>query len=135
MAKKKTWVEKRDCGKVPEIKILEKGFHSVPAGAKLLIPSPGEIDAFIRALPKGSQITTAAMREALAAKHGAAITCPLTTGIFLRIVCEAAIEEMAAGKSIRDVTPFWRVVGEASPTAKKLSIAPDELAHLRAQDR
>jgi hypothetical protein len=48
------------------------------------------------------------MREHLAAKHHADITCPLTTGIFVHIVAEAAEESAAAGNA--DITPYWRVV-------------------------
>ena len=38
------------------------------------------------------------------------VTCPLVTGIFLRIVAEATEEDRMAGKS--ESTPYWRVVGE-----------------------
>jgi len=34
--------------------------------------------------------------------------CPLTTGIFLRIVAEVAEEDLRNGK--KEVTPYWRVV-------------------------
>jgi len=37
------------------------------------------------------------------------VTCPLVTGIFLRIVTEAAEEDRRAGRS--DITGCWRVVG------------------------
>jgi len=36
------------------------------------------------------------------------MTCPLTTGIFVRIVAEAAEEERRDGK--KQVTPYWRVI-------------------------
>ena len=42
----------------------------------------------------------------LAHWHNADVTCPLVTGIFLRIVAEAAEEERLAGKSA--ITPYWR---------------------------
>ena len=44
----------------------------------------------------------------LALRYGADYTCPLTTGIFLRVVGEAAEEERAARGG--DVAPYWRVV-------------------------
>ena len=36
------------------------------------------------------------------------MTCPLVTGIFLRIVAEAAEEDARGGKP--EITPYWRVV-------------------------
>ncbi len=36
------------------------------------------------------------------------MTCPLTTGIFLRIAAEAAGEDDGSGKT--RITPYWRVV-------------------------
>jgi hypothetical protein len=46
-------------------------------------------------------------RLRLARKYRANCTCPLTTGIFVRIVSEVAEEDRRAGK--RAVTPYWRV--------------------------
>jgi alkylated DNA nucleotide flippase Atl1 len=46
----------------------------------------------------------------LAHWHNVDVTCPLVTGIFLRIVAEAAEEERIAGKP--DITPYWRVLRE-----------------------
>ncbi|MCE2926570.1 MAG: hypothetical protein LW823_02845 [Rickettsiales bacterium] len=121
MSKKKTWAQKRDYGKNPHIKSIDKAFAGIPAGSSMLIPSPKEIDHFIRTIPKGSYVDPAAMRTALAAKHKADATCPVSTGIFLRIVAEAALEEYAAGTSATQITPFWRVVESGSALAKKLS--------------
>ena len=74
----------------------------------MLIPSPREVDALIRTISKGSLVTVSKMREFLAGKHAANVTCPLTTGIFVRIAAEAAEEDARAGK-VR-ITPYWRVV-------------------------
>lgn len=62
----------------------------------------------------------AELRRRLAEKHGADGCCPLTVGIFLRIVAEHAWDELSAGKSLEKVAPFWRVVDPKSPLAKKL---------------
>jgi hypothetical protein len=75
---------------------------------KLLIPRPLEIDALIRGVRKGRLVTQSQLREELAQRAGAVATCPLTTGIFLRIVAEAAAEEVTEGK--KRVTPYWRVI-------------------------
>ena len=41
---KKTWVEKRSCASLPKVTIIDKSFAGIPAGSKMLISSPAEID-------------------------------------------------------------------------------------------
>jgi len=48
------------------------------------------------------------VRKELAQKYRADSTCPLTVGIFLRIISEAAEEDRRKGSKL--VTPYWRVV-------------------------
>ena len=128
----KSWIEKRDGHKnQSHVTLLEAKFAGIAEGSRLLISCPQEIDAYIRALPEASQIPPAQMRQELAALHKADATCPVSTGIFLRIVCEAALEERASGKGVDAITPFWRIDLTGSTTAKKLSIDEDELAYLR----
>ena len=74
----------------------------------MLIPSPREVDALIRTVPEGTVVTVSNLRESLASKHGANVTCPLTTGIFVRIAAEAAEESARDGDTT--ITPYWRVV-------------------------
>ncbi len=74
----------------------------------MLVPSPREVDALIRTVPSGGLTTTTEIRSKLAAEHSADTTCPLTTGIFVRIAAEAAEEDAREGR--RPVTPYWRVV-------------------------
>ncbi|MCA3270328.1 MAG: hypothetical protein INF44_08280 [Thalassospira sp.] len=126
--KKKSWVEKRDCGKAPHVTVIDKAFAGIPAGSKLLISSPLEIDQFVRAVPKGRIIEPQEMRRQLATRHQADATCPVSTGIFLRIVAEAALEEHKSGMDLSKIAPFWRVIKQGTPLAKKLSISGDELA-------
>ncbi|XVJ51433.1 MAG: hypothetical protein HEQ32_04895 [Vampirovibrio sp.] len=130
-SKKKSWIEKRDCGKVPHVTVIDKAFAGIPAGSKLLISSPLEIDAFVRDIPKGKQVEPAEMRQILAKRHKADATCPVSTGIFLRIVTEAALEEYNQGKPLSSVAPFWRTVSPSSALAKKLSIGGDELQSIK----
>ena len=128
----KSWVEKRDGHKKKShITKLEKKFAGIPEGSHLLISSPQEIDEYIRSLDEGSLVTTQEMRGALALKHKVEATCPVSSGIFLRIVCEAALEERASGKALDDITPFWRIDLAGTTAAKKLSIDEDEVALLR----
>jgi alkylated DNA nucleotide flippase Atl1 len=74
----------------------------------MLISTPLEVQQVVRGIRKGRVLTMGELRARLAAQHNADYTCPLTTGIFLRIVAEAAEEERSAGM-VR-VSPWWRVV-------------------------
>ena len=107
---------------------------TLPVGARLLISSPRRIDEEIRRLERGATLSTAALRERLATQAGAEACCPLTAGIFLRIVAEAAWDELQDGASPDSVTPFWRVVEPRSPLAKKLRCGPDFIAAMRARE-
>jgi hypothetical protein len=121
-SKKKSWAEKLLSGK-PHISILEKPFSGLSIGCKLLISSPLEIHQYIQTqIPAGSTLSPAQLRENLARLHQADATCPVSTGIFLRIVAENACDELEQGKSINQVCPFWRVVAPQSTTAKKLRV-------------
>jgi alkylated DNA nucleotide flippase Atl1 len=75
---------------------------------KMLIPKPLDINALIHRVPKGKLATVTQIREKLAKDAQANCCCPLTTGIFLRIVAEVAEEDLRNGE--KDVTPYWRVV-------------------------
>lgn len=55
---------------------------------KLLIPAPRDVEAVVRTVPRGRVMTHGELRKELAARAGAAATCPLTTGIFLRLLAE-----------------------------------------------
>jgi len=76
----------------------------------MLIPTALELDAMIRKIPRGEVSTLAQVRSRLARWYKVDLTCPLVSGIYLRIVAEAAEEDQLAGRP--DVTPFWRVVGD-----------------------
>ena len=74
----------------------------------MLIPTPKLVDELVRKIPKGKLATVGELRRRLAKEFRADVTCPLTTGIFLRIAAEAAEEDRANGR--KRVTPYWRVV-------------------------
>ena len=121
VSKRKTWHEKMNDARGPQIKKANKDFAGIRAGQLMLIPTPKLVDNYIKQIPKGRSVDAATIRKDLAMEHGAEVTCPLTTGIFLRIVAEAAFEDFQQGKPIDKITPFWRVIDEKSGTAKKLS--------------
>ncbi len=129
--KKRTWAEKMATG-APHVEVLARPFAGAPAGAKLLVSSPMEVDAYLSAnVPSGTTTTVRALREALAKAHGADTTCPMSTSIFVRIVAENAWDLIEGGTPITEVTPFWRVVDPGSPLAKKLRSGSDWIAHQR----
>lgn len=75
---------------------------------KMLIATPLLVDNLVRQVTNGKLVTIGQIRERLAKDFCADSTCPLTTGIFLRIAAETAEEDLRAGK--KEITPYWRVV-------------------------
>lgn len=98
--KRKTAREKLAIARAPEVK-------ETPTGL-MLIPRPLDVDALIRRIEPGKLATVTQIRDHLAKKHHADYTCPMTTGIFMRIAAEAAEEDLLEGKS--QITPYWRVI-------------------------
>lgn len=84
----------------------------------MLIPTPKLVDELIRKVPKGKLATVSELRRKLASDFKADVTCPLTTGIFVRIAAEAAEEDRAQGRN--RVTPYWRVVKDDGTFNPKL---------------
>jgi alkylated DNA nucleotide flippase Atl1 len=82
----------------------------------VIIPAPIEVDEMMRKVPRGKLATINEIRVALAKKHGAAIGCPITTGIFAWVAAHAAEEEKERSKG--GITPYWRTLkrgGEINP--------------------
>jgi hypothetical protein len=121
MAKKKTWLEKLNEKKEPKITRTEKDFADVPANSEMFIATPQLIEQYIKGIGYGKRIDTKSLRKDLALAHGVEYTCPVTTGIFLRIVAEANYEKVQQGLTMDEITPFWRVIEPNSSLAKKLS--------------
>src|SRR5258706_12572920 len=95
---RKSWREKlenQDHSKV--IQIPPKMTKRFGEGT-MLIPKPLDVDALIRKAGKGSLITSSEIRARLARDNKADVTCPITTGIFIRIAAQAAKEDLRNGK-------------------------------------
>jgi 6-O-methylguanine DNA methyltransferase, DNA binding domain len=110
MKTRRSWREKMDNPNLPKVVDIPPLWQKRWGNGSMLIPSPRQVEALMRAVPKGRLITVTGIRETLAAEHMAAVACPLTTGIFVRIAAEAAEEDARAGKT--RITPYWRVVKE-----------------------
>ena len=74
----------------------------------MLIPRPLDVDAIMRRVKKGKLVTQSQIRDALAKESKADCSCPLTTGLFIRIAAETAEEDLQAGK--KRITPYWRTI-------------------------
>ena len=127
MAIKKTWLDKLNEHKEPKIKRIDIDFADIPAGSNMFIASPKLINEYIQEIGVGKRIDIKTLRKDLALENNADYTCPVTTGIFLRIVAEANYEKLQQGKRIEDITPFWRVIEPNSLLAKKLIFGQDFL--------
>lgn len=99
---------------------------------KMLIPKPLDVDALIRKVQKGKLVTVNQIRERLAKDFHADLTCPMTTGIFIRIVAETAEEDL--GKGLKQITPYWRVIkADGSLNEKFPGSVASQAAHLREE--
>lgn len=107
MKTRKSWREKIETTQEPKLVRLSPKMSRLGEGI-MLVPTPRLVEDVVRRIPKGKVITVGEIRRKLAADFSADVTCPLTTGIFVRIIAEAAEEERAAGRKI--VTPYWRVI-------------------------
>ncbi len=114
---KKSWREKLadDKGLPKVIEVTGKMSKRFGAG-RMVIAAPREVDALMRQVPKGRVVTINELRAALARKHKADFTCPITTGIFSWIAAHAAAEDETEGR--KRINPFWRTLkmgGEVNP--------------------
>ena len=123
---RKTWREKLEAEQEPRIVDDPRG------RGKMLIPAPLDVDALIQRVKEGKLITDKQIRERLARNFRADLTCPMTTGIFIRIVAEAAEEDLRDGKE--KITPYWRVIkSDGSLNEKFPGGVEAQAARLRAE--
>ena len=115
-------------------RVNDKKFADLEAGTSILIPSPQDIEAIINELEVGDTIELGELRSRLAECHGADGSCPVMTGMNLRVVAELAFDALDAGVPVDDVVPVWRAVGPSSTPAKKRAGAPDLIRKLRASE-
>jgi hypothetical protein len=110
LPKKKSWTEKlHDSKDFPRVeKIPEKMSKRWGVVGTMVIPTPLEVDELMRKVPWGKVTTLNHIRQALARKHGATISCPMCTGIFANIAAHATEEQRQQGS--RDTLPYWRTL-------------------------
>ncbi len=121
MNRKKTWTQRLHDGKTHEVKPAPISIAGMKAGQIMLVPTARLVDDFIQGIPAGRSMNAKQLRQALAAAHGAEVTCPITTGFHLRTVAESMWEALGNGTPVHRLTPVWRVLPADSATLKKLS--------------
>jgi hypothetical protein len=132
MKTRKSWREKMHNLNLPKLTPIPRHMRKRFATGTMLVPSPGDVEARMRTVRKGAVTTVSRIRELLAEKYLADVTCPLTAGIFVRIAAEAAEEEAHAGK-LR-ITPYWRVLkGDGSLNPKFPGGVDRQAQKLRAE--
>ena len=108
MAKqKKTWREKVDEIE-QKIHVITPEWQKRYGKGKLLIAKATDIEKLIRKTRPGQLLHNDLLREKLAKDKKVQVTDPITIGIFLRIIAEAAEEEKELNKA--KITPYWRVL-------------------------
>ena len=107
---RKSWRQKMENPPegLPKVVDVTAKYEKRFGGRRVLVPTPLITDAVIRKVPKGKLISVNQIREKLAKQFKADSTCPMTVGIFLRIISEFTEEQILDGK--KRVTPYWRVV-------------------------
>ena len=135
MAKRKTAREKLAVKKDSKKVLMEKPFGGIKRGEMMLVATPQMVDAYIREIPHGQSRSIPDLRADLAKAEGCDGTCPMSTSIFVRMVAEAALEDLSDGKTVSEISPFWRVIASDDKIAKRLNLDPawiDEQRSLEA---
>ena len=120
------WREKLEKEQEPKLVKIPPKMSQFGKGT-MLIPTPKLVDALVCKVRKGKLVTVGELRRKLSADFASDVTCPLTTGIFLRIVAEAAEEDRANGR--KRITPYWRVVKDDGSLNPKFPGGVDSQAH------
>lgn len=116
----KTWSGRFETKRYPKRVTLDADFAGIPAGSTLFVGTPKILQTYIHKIPSGETRTIQRLRRDIARANRCAAMCPVSTSIFLRILAEAAWDDLHAGKGVDEITPFWRVIEPGSAIAKKL---------------
>ena len=112
--KRVSWQEKPEKEQEAKIVVITErmaGRFGDEVGQKMVIPRPRDVEMVVRQVPKGKLITPSLIRQRLASHCQVDVACPLTTGIFLWMVANAAFEDITTQRATQEtVTPYWRVV-------------------------
>ena len=130
----KSWTGKLNEADEPKLKPSPRRFSDVVEGHAMLVPTARQVDEFMRGIPSGTSMDVRTLRRELALKHGAEVTCPVYTGYHLRTVAEAAHEALERGAPLDQITPFWRVLDDSTPTTGRLTFGADFVRKRRDEE-
>jgi len=131
MKSRTSWREKLERPQEPRVVDIPSKMSHFGKG-RMLIPTPKLVDGLIRKVPRGKLVTVGELRRKMATDFAADVTCPLTTGIFVRIAAEVAEEDRANGR--QRLTPYWRVIKDDGSLNPKFPGGPEQQArHLRRE--
>ncbi len=125
------WTDRLNAHAEPVLKPTPRTMSDVVEGQLMLVPTALQVDEHMRAIPPGASMDVRTFRQSLASRHGAEVTCPVYTGYHLRTVAEAASEALQRGAALADITPFWRVLDQSTPTTGRLAIGAAFVAERR----
>ena len=128
------WRKRLRKAKPPKKVVLNTRFAGLAAGTTMYVGSPSVIADWVAAIPEGETRSIARLRNELARANDAQATCPTTTALYLRMVAEVALADLADGHQPEAVIPFWRVVEPDSPIARRLSCDATLIADFRARE-
>ena len=131
----KSWTDRLNDPRPHEVKPAPIDIAGMKAGEIMLVPTARLVDTFIRTIPVGESLDVKTLRQKLARKYKAEVTCPITTGYHLRTVAEAAWEAHQGGAKLGEITPFWRVLDEATPTTSRLACGVDFVMRQRRKEK
>jgi alkylated DNA nucleotide flippase Atl1 len=107
---KSSWRAKLQKPKRPKLVPISDAMAKRLGHGMMVIPTALEVDAMVRKIPPGEVTTLAEIRRRLALWHRVEVACPLVTGIFLKMVAEAAEEDLIEGRE--EIAPYWRIIGD-----------------------
>ena len=134
MKTRKSWREKLENPPkgLPKVVSGPPSWEKRFGGRRVLVATPLLVDGLIRKVRTGKLITIKQIRERLAKDFKADSTCPLTTGIFVRISAEVAEEDKRSGS--KEITPYWRVIRDNGSLNEKFpGGTKGQAEHLRAE--
>jgi hypothetical protein len=120
-----------DKAEPPRTVMLDTNFAGIGRDALMSISSPGVIGTSSARVPPGETRSIERMRHELTRAGGGEATWPVTTAIYLGIVAEATLMDLADGAAIDAVVPFWRLVAPGSTIAGRLICDNDFFDQLR----
>jgi hypothetical protein len=108
----------------PKTVRLAFDFSGIPAVSLMFVATPDIIENYIRRIPGGETRNILAMQREIARRRRCDAICPVSTAIFVRMVAEHALKDIAAGIPVCEVAPFWLLISSTDKIAKRLPADP-----------